>query len=314
MNNKTTYLAGISGEATVAIIIGQVLHVLFACVNLVGNTLVVVAVTRRPGLRNHVTMCLANLAIADILLCVSFTVHVYLPYLQPEEATARRVSCLAVLSFATFSGLASMVAILLVGFKRWTQVVQKQTFLCLHGVRGTLMLLAGGWAICGAFAISVLLKNNSGTYTVCSLDFYTEPLHRLTLNVFAGGTMMGNAFFCVMLLQHAIRVRRRVENVSQTTTDVGTSTADDRKLHNTILMLVAILLVMWLPYLAVTAIPQLNSSLDRYELVRVWGLALIQMNSLVNPFIYAWRSQHFRQTLKSLFRKTEVSGEAIWRT
>ncbi len=314
MTNQTIYSAGISGEATVAIIIGQALHVLFACVNLVGNALVVAAVTRRPGLRNHVTLCLANLAVADILLGVSVTVHVYVPYLQPGDTMARRVTCLGILSFATFSALASMVAILLVGFKRWTQVVQHQTFLCLHSLRGTLMLFAGGWAVCGTLAMSVILKNNSGTYTVCSLDFYIQPLHRVTLNMIAAATIMGNAFFCVMLLRHAITARRRVQNISQTATYVGACAreADERKLHNTILMLVTILLAMWLPYLAVTAIPQLKKSLDRYELVRP-TLALIQLNSLVNPFIYAWRSRHFRQTLKSLFHKKDISGQGIWR-
>ncbi len=97
-----------------------------------------------------------------------------------------------------------------------------------------------------------------------------------------------NAFFCLKLLHHAVKTSRAaVHPHAQTAAALERARLKERRLLFTTVIIIGILLSLWLPYLLLMPIPQLRDTPLKYELVRVWGLALMQLNSLANPFVYA---------------------------
>ncbi len=280
--------------------IGRGLHPVLSSVGIVGNSMVILCVLRSAVNRTPMNICFASLAAADLLVAVSISATVFFGDFAPHSSFYRKWLCLATLAFATHSALASVLGILVISVKRWGQIVHWNSCHQMSRMKGTMALITGAWGCSFLLSISVMASGKSENSTTCSLDFYLETPHRITLNMIAIFAIAVNAFFCFKLLHHAVKTRRAVHPHAQTAAALERARQNERRLHNTIVIIITILVSLWLPYLILTAIPHLKDTRMKYELVRIWGLALMQMNSLLNPFIYGWRSKSFRDSLLAL--------------
>ncbi len=287
-------------EADFWLHVGRILHLPFSLVGMLGNSLVIVCVLHTARMRTPINICFASLAVADFMVGLSLSLAVNFDKIAPPSGSFRRHACLWSLAFGTHSLLSAVFGVLVVSAKRWGQVVHwGSACWSLSSRAGSLVLVGGAWFCSSLLAVTILIWGKAGDTGRCAMDACLGLAHRVGLNIVAILAIVASSVFCLNLLRYIVHTRKAVHTMAPTTDALQRARQEERRLHTTIVTVVVILVSLWLPYVLVTSIPNLKDTLDRCEL-RVWALVLIQLNSLVNPFIYAWRSRAYREAFVGL--------------
>ncbi len=281
-------------------------HAVVAIVGIVGNSLVILCVLRSVVNRTSINVCFANLAAVDILVAVSTSVFVFLETLTPEFFQGWR--CLGILAFGTQAIFGSILAVLVIGVKRWGQVVHWNSCHAMGSMRRTLAMIAGAWGFSTLMSATILLGGKPGNFARCSAEYYLADLHRNALGATALVGVVTNACFCLKLLHFAIKNRRAVHPHIQTAEALERARQLELRLTYTVIIIIAVLILVWVPLFGLYfMVHRFKDTLGLDSLVQVWGITLaIQINSAVNPFIYAWRSKVFRDVIVALLPARET--------
>ena len=280
---------------------GTAAHSVVAIVGISGNSLVILCVLRSAVNRTSINACFASLAAMDILVAVSTCVFILLQNLAPE--LFHGWLCLGMLAFSTQALLGSILAVLVIGVKRWGQVVHWNSCHTMGGMRRTLAMIAGAWGFSSVMSATILFGGKPGNFARCSAEFYLADPHRNTLGATALLGVVSNGCFCLKLLHYAVKTRRAVHPHLQTAEALERARQRELRLTYTVIIVTAILILVWVPLFGLYfMVDYFKDTPGITTLVETWGLGLAaQVNSAVNPFIYAWRSKTFRDAILALF-------------
>ncbi len=307
MNTSVNVSGADQLEGQIGVNAGKVLHLVLSFVGTLGNSLVVWCVLRSPQMRTPIHICFASLAVADCLVCATMSMVVYFDDFSSliETPLYKRWACLGILSFGLQCLLASVLGILVVSLKRWLQIIHWNTCSIANRMKGAMVMVAIAWLCSSLMGVSVAIWRKPGPYSSCYLDFCLTDAHQLVIKVILLFAIAAIVFLCGSLLRHTVKRLQAVHAVAGETVDsLERARQEDRRIHNTIVMLIAVLMSLWLPHIIITIIPRTRDAIDQYNL-RIWSLAMLQLNSLVNPFIYVWRSRSFRDALFALIPNRE---------
>ena len=266
---------------------------------MIGNAIVVAVFTRNRQLRKRTYYLLINLAIVDFLVGA-----IVVPWwvsdlgwlfdlwkLKLRNSTSMMVDTLQFLTFA------SLINLMMISLERmyatlWPlkhRVLETKTYYVLIGLCWILPIFQ--------FSIQIARKRQ----LIASY---------LSLVVWLSFTCLPLLIICVSYVSIWVKMKFGRHPQHHMTT------AQDRKLTMSLLIVTAISLVTWLPSLALYLALFLFRVLPRNGFIRKIYLSMVMLlfaNSLVNPIIYSFRMPQFRQAALRLVcrRSTERRAQAI---
>ncbi|XP_063084941.1 sphingosine 1-phosphate receptor 4 [Cavia porcellus] len=254
-----------------------------------GNLLVLAALATRLRARRWVHVCLANVALSDLLTGGAYLANVLLsgprtPRLAPAHWFLREGLLLAALAASALSLLLTAAERLATMARPWraaeARAARRSRVLGLAGACWLLAALLGllpalGWnCVCAFERCSRLLPLYSRSYVGFCLALFACALAAV-LGLYAA----------IVRLARAGGAPRRPKA---------------RRLLRTVVLILAAFAVCWGPLLALLLADALGAGLQAHVRGRSWTLALAVANSAVNPLIYTCRSRELRRAVLGL--------------
>lgn len=126
---------------------------LFSCflslysVALIGNILIILAITFNPRLHTPMYFFLFNLATMDII-CTSSTIPTALEGLVSEESSISYGSCMAQLYFLIWAGSSELLLLTVMAYDRYAAICHPLHYSTMMSKAFCSMLVAGVWVLC----------------------------------------------------------------------------------------------------------------------------------------------------------------------
>ncbi len=257
------------------------------------NLLVVVSVVVCRQLRECKHVCLLSLSMADVAVGIGF-VACFLKE-RAEDFLTYKGPCLLCLFFVTLGPATSLYSVLLISVERYVKVVHSHRHARLFSCRRTVLWVVCLWCYCLVGTFVLLFWNRFSDNTPCSLEDVAWPLY-LYIVIFLQMVLLlvTNGALYVFILTKVVQQRKQIQDVSLQ----NKSRQAERKAHTLVLIVLGILYLCWLPYFVVNIIPD-RTSLGHFVSYYL-ALTFIAVNSAINPILYVWRNDTFRQAFKQV--------------
>lgn len=282
----------------------------------VGNALVCYVIGRTRKLHNTTNYLIVNLAIADLLVCVLSTLKPIVDQLEvwPSTTIGRILFCVLLNNNACIwlSSLISACALVLLSFERFIGVVYPLQYHNLVTSRRLKIAILFQWCLPSIFeALWLSQISVDEELALCNYTYITV--------IYGVVYITGNHFIPVVSLVYlygrmfrSIRESNRPQ-INRSNHNHGVS--DRQRARKNVLMNLFIITILFMIFVTPSTVLTMCSSNIlpwRYHtptLNRV-SFILLQLNSVVNPFVFALRYKRFRKALRSvLFRRSRSSQE-----
>ncbi|XP_026527792.1 galanin receptor type 1-like [Notechis scutatus] len=306
--NASICWPSMTGDGPVRVII-PVLFGLIFLLGMVGNTLVLVVLGRLPPggrpSRSATNIFILNLSIADfsfLLFCVPFQATIY----SLPEWVFGAFLCKWVHYLVMATMLVSIFTLVAMSVDRYIAVVHAKRSLCIRSKRNATLGVAVIWFLSLLFAIPVaehqeLLNghqqapNSSFCWELWPGNPGAKQMYKVT--IFVVGYLLPLVLITCCYTKVLYHLHKKVKNISRK------SDRSKRKTAQTVLLVVAVFLISWLPHHIITMwaefgqFPLNNASF----IFRIISHCLAYGNSCINPIIYAFLSENFRNACRQVF-------------
>ncbi|XP_044289841.1 galanin receptor type 1-like [Varanus komodoensis] len=290
-------------------VIVPVLFGLIFFLGLVGNSLVLVVLGRlRPGRRpsrSATNIFILNLSIADfsfLLFCVPFQATIY----SLPEWIFGAFFCKWVHYLATATMLVSIFTLVAMSVDRYIAVVHAKRSLCIRSKRNACLGVGAIWLLSLLIAVPVAqhqalvrghqqAPNSSFCWELWSDNPAAKQTYKVAILVV--GYLLPLVLISCCYAKVLYHLHKKVKNVSRK------SEQSKRKTAQTVLLVVAVFLISWLPHHIIVMwvefgqFPLNNASFT----FRIISHCLAYGNSCINPIIYAFLSENFRKACRQVF-------------
>ena len=254
------------------------------------NVLVIIVIKRTKHLQSRSNFLLANLAVADILMgavCMPFFAAAEL--LMLHQASFEYICIvdsvrIRLTIFLTFSSLCHLTFI---AWERYVAVRKWKSYKAIVTKGRVRMLAIIGWLVATVYFIIILAIGINKT-TVNKLF--------ITTAVLVAFCSIAIVFFYAMVY---LELRKR--NLTDITQTTSRRKNFESKVAKTSCLVTVALVVSFVPGIMIAIFLQLFPALRRSSLFRVPGF-LFTLNSLLNPLIYFYTNQRFRNALLNLLK------------
>ncbi|XP_078372891.1 allatostatin-A receptor-like [Oculina patagonica] len=276
--------------STAEIVITKVVHSVLVAATLAGNMLVCLSVLKNKVLQTPVNYLLVNLAIADMMIVISFTPrHILEGLYHHPRGLVGEILCKTITSdtFTWVGSVASAISLAVMAYERFTAITspfgRTSTFTC----RKLKFVVVLCWIIAIIFNIPLFcVRSLNSERGFCESHWSSVSL--ALGNNLAWLILIGIIPFCFMAFCYRkviIHLRREVVPGQQLS---SVSVMKSRKKVIKMLMTVtAIYGICWIPNLILYVVWY-------YNINKVF-LVLILVNSCANPIVYALQSRLFRR-------------------
>ncbi|XP_048054456.1 adenosine receptor A3, partial [Megalobrama amblycephala] len=272
-----------------------------------GNVLVMWAVWR-SGALNQTTFCLiVSLAMADFLvgavaipLAVVVDVHVKIPF----------HACLFICCVLIVPLQSSVVTLLAIAVDRYLRV-------CIPFRYKTTVTKKRSWiiaALCWILASVLGFLPMFGWYNHDTLTHYNStsidcqfiaviPASYLVHFIFEGCFLPPLAVMITLYCYIFFKIRRQSRGRAGVAAETGAYTPKEHKLASSLVLVLALFIVCWLPLHLIQAITYYNQNIHVPSFAVYFGILLSHANSMVNPVVYAFRIPKIKQEYRKIWRK-----------
>uniref|UniRef100_A0A1I8GHN6 G_PROTEIN_RECEP_F1_2 domain-containing protein n=1 Tax=Macrostomum lignano TaxID=282301 RepID=A0A1I8GHN6_9PLAT len=308
-----------------SVVIG--LFSLVIVLGLFGNSLVILVILANRHMRSTTNILITSLAVADLLfitLCVPFTALFY-------RFTWKfgHFWCVMFQYFTYVPVYASVYTLVLMSFDRYLAVVHPVRSIGWRTKSNTLLTVAVTWLVISAshvpFAMGVgvttipmsstcLCNNSAANCTtisevgICSyVGFYSDPLAgRFSLIgkiFYAAFNILGYVLpYALIITLYVLLVKRLLYDRSSSRLPQSIEAVKSkRRVTRMVVTVVAIFGTCWLPIHVIFALQSWHGDLEEvwFRYLQVVSQVLAYMNSCMNPIVYAFVSDNFRQAFAS---------------
>ncbi|XP_046907317.1 galanin receptor type 1 [Hypomesus transpacificus] len=306
-DDATNKLLGIGTDNFITLLVFGLIFTL----GVLGNSMVITVLARsKPGKpRSTTNIFILNLSIADLsylLFCIPFQSTIYM---MPTWVLGAFI-CKFIHYFFTVSMLVSIFTLSAMSVDRYIAIVHSRKSSSIRVAKHAFIGVVIIWIFSLAMAAPVMYYQNifkrgenhtycwevwpdqiqKKVYVVCTFVFgYVLPLLLIS--------------FCyAKVLNH---LHKKLRNMSKK------SEASKKKTAQTVLVVVVVFCLSWLPHHVVHLWVEFGSfPLNQASFVlRVAAHCLAYSNSSVNPVIYAFLSENFRKAYKQVFR-CQITGDS----
>ncbi|NWZ98710.1 MC5R protein, partial [Nesospiza acunhae] len=274
------------------VVISAEVFLTLGIVSLLENILVICAIVKNKNLHSPMYFFVCSLAVADMLVSVSNaweTITIYLinnRHIIMEDAFVRHIDNVFD-SMICISVVASMCSLLAIAVDRYITIFYALRYHNIMTVKRSGLIIACIWTFCTGCGIIFILYYESTYVVICLITMFFTML-----------------FLMVSLYIHMfLLARTHVKKISALPGYNSVCQRTSMKGAITLTMLLGIFIVCWAPFflhlILMISCPQnlycvcFMSHFNMY-------LILIMCNSVIDPLIYAFRSQEMRKTFKDI--------------
>ncbi|XP_068090796.1 melanocortin receptor 5-like [Hyperolius riggenbachi] len=274
------------------VVIATEVFLTLGILSLLENILVISAIIKNKNLHSPMYFFVCSLAVADMLVSVSNaweTITINLinnKHLVMEDAFVRHIDNVFD-SMICISVVASMCSLLAIAVDRYITIFYALRYHNIMTVKRAGGIIAGIWTFCTGCGIIFILYSESTYVIICLISMFFTML-----------------FLMVSLYIHMfLLARTHVKRIAALPGYNSVHQRTSMKGAITLTILIGIFIVCWAPFflhlILMISCPQnlycvcFMSHFNMY-------LILIMCNSVIDPLIYAFRSQEMRKTFKEI--------------
>ncbi|KAK5612388.1 Melanopsin-A [Crenichthys baileyi] len=277
----------------------------------VGNFLVIYAFSRSRSLRTPANMFIINLAITDLLMCITqspifFTTSMHKRWIFGEKGCELYAFCGALF------GICSMITLMVIAIDRYFVITHPLTSIgALTRKRALLILMVVwvyslGWSLPPFFGWSAYVPE--GLLTSCTWDYMTFTpsvrAYTMLLFIFVFFLPLFIIIYCYVFIFRAIRTTNRAVGKISGSTHSHSSTRDtvksfhrlqnEWKMAKIALIVILLYVISWSPYssVALTAFAGYADMLTPY--MNSVPAVIAKASAIHNPIIYAITHPKYR--------------------
>ncbi|XP_045921348.1 melanopsin-A-like [Micropterus dolomieu] len=277
---------------------------------MIGNFLVIYAFCKSRSLRTPANMFIINLAIADLLMCVTQTPTFFITSMHRRWIFGEKGCELYAFCGALF-GICSMITLTVIAVDRYFVITRPLTSIgVLSRKRALVVIMAAwlyslGWSLPPFFGWSAYVPE--GLLTSCSWDYMTFTpsvrAYTMLLFIFAFFLPLFIIIYCYLFIFRAIRNTNRAVGKTNGSIHSHGSGRDSHRMHNEwkmakiALIVILLYVISWSPYSAValTAFAGYADILTPY--MNSVPAVIAKASAIHNPIIYAITHPKYRLAL-----------------
>ncbi|KAE8598277.1 hypothetical protein XENTR_v10016782 [Xenopus tropicalis] len=292
LGNNTVPTGKTKSSACEQVVIAAEVFLTLGIVSLLENILVIFAIIKNKNLHSPMYFFVCSLAVADMLVSVSNaweTITINLinnRHLIMEETFVRHIDNVFD-SMICISVVASMCSLLAIAVDRYVTIFYALRYHNIMTMRRAGIIIACIWTFCTGCGIIFILYYESTYVIICLITMFFTML-----------------FLMVSLYIHMfLLARTHVKRIAALPGYNSVHQRTSMKGAITLTILLGIFIVCWAPFflhlILMISCPQnlycvcFMSHFNMY-------LILIMCNSVIDPMIYAFRSQEMRKTFKEI--------------
>ncbi len=285
----------------VAIVI--VLYALVIVPGALGNTLVVLTVIKAPQMRTATNIFIANLALADIFVCV-FDLPLNAHYQITGSWAFGEALCHVIPAAFAVVVYASTLSLTMIAIDRYLLIVKptmtrlsiQKAMLALLGIAIISVAVASPIAIYAKYTVHQYDDLNYHT-TVCSEEWPSVLSRRLyTVLTLIFQFVLPLVLIAILYTLIFNRLRQRMVTASQRRT----------KTTKMLVAVVVVFTVTWIPFHLFSLLHEFHQDLIPGSFYRFTDsiLRVVAMSSsCINPFLYGWLNDNYRTAFLNLVRR-----------
>uniref|UniRef100_UPI00398E7A3A melanocortin receptor 4-like n=1 Tax=Pristiophorus japonicus TaxID=55135 RepID=UPI00398E7A3A len=291
-HDQPTYPQSSEDSAIEQLWISTEVFLTLGLVSLLANILVIAAIAKNRNLHSPMYFFICSLAVADMLVSVSNTWEtIFIAMLRSRHLTARDSLIKSMDnvfdSMICSSLLASICSLLAIGIDRYITIFYALRYHNLVTARRALAVITGIWAACTGSGILFVVHSESTAVVVCLIAVFLAML-----------ALLASLYVHMFML-----ARRHVKRIAALTAGGAVRQAANMRGAVTVTILLGVFVVCWAPFfmhlILMVSCPRNPYCLCFMSYFNVY-LILIMCNSVVDPLIYAFRSQEMRKTFKEI--------------
>ena len=279
----------------------------------VGNILVIIAITTTRLSHMIINLLVLSLALTDVLICIfpMPVLTVYFIFYWPAWMLNSGF-CTATVYVVNVCGVVSILTMAAIALDRYFAVQRRHAFFSRKKCIATMVII---WIFSAAIAVINVFKGginkemlNSGTYDVCnriSGKHISDSSTKLSLiiKLLIGLPIIIGLVLIYTRMSYSVWKRRNIPTAENTRSrSVRQSrSVKIRALHMMFAIVIAFA-ICWIPYYIVTFLRvfQLTPNPDIDPGSVLFSYCLAMLNSTVNPILYALLSKRFRNAFKDI--------------
>nr|AAO39833.1 melanocortin 4 receptor [Squalus acanthias] len=260
--------------------------------SLLANILVIAAIVKNKNLHSPMYFFICSLAVADMLVSVSnawetiFIAMLKSRHLTAPENLIKNMDNVFD-SMICSSLLASICSLLAIAIDRYITIFYALRYHNIVTVRRALMIIAAIWAACTGSGILFIVYSESTAVIICLITMF-----------FAMLALMASLYVHMFML-----ARLHVKRIAALPGNGAVRQAANMKGAITLTILLGVFVVCWAPFfmhlILMISCPQNPYCVCFMSHFNMY-LILIMCNSVIDPLIYAFRSQEMRKTFKEI--------------
>uniref|UniRef100_A0A3P9H5F8 Opsin 4a (melanopsin) n=1 Tax=Oryzias latipes TaxID=8090 RepID=A0A3P9H5F8_ORYLA len=275
---------------------------------IIGNFLVIYAFSRSRSLRTPANMFIINLAITDLLMCVTqspifFTTSMHKRWIFGEKGCELYAFCGALF------GICSMITLTVIAIDRYFVITRPLTSIGVLSRKRALLILSAAWAYSLGWSLPPFFGWSAyvpeGLLTSCTWDYMTFTpsvrAYTMLLFIFVFFLPLFIIIYCYVFIFRAIRsTNRAVGKINGNTRDAVKSfnrLQNEWKMAKIALIVILLYVISWSPYstVALTAFAGYADMLTPY--MNSIPAVIAKASAIHNPIIYAITHPKYRMAL-----------------
>ncbi|KAM5222154.1 melanocortin receptor 4 [Ctenodactylus gundi] len=260
-------------------------------ISLLENILVIVAIAKNKNLHSPMYFFICSLAVADMLVSVSNgseTIVITLLNSTDTDAQGFTVSIDNVIDSVICSSLlASICSLLSIAVDRYVTIFYALQYHNIMTVRRVGVTIGGTWAACTVSGVLFIVYSDSSAVIICLIAVFVTML-----------ALMASLYVHMFLM-----ARLHMKRIAVLPGAGALRQGANMKGAVTLTILIGVFVVCWAPfflhlifYISCPQNPYCVCFMSHFNLY----LILIMCNSVIDPLIYALRSQELRKTFKEI--------------
>nr|XP_057909861.1 melanocortin 5a receptor [Doryrhamphus excisus]XP_057909863.1 melanocortin 5a receptor [Doryrhamphus excisus] len=268
------------------------LFLILGIISLLENILVITAIVKNKNLHSPMYFFVCSLAVADMLVSVSNaweTVVIYLlnnKQLVVEEHFIRHMDNVFD-SMICISVVASMCSLVAIAVDRYITIFYALRYHNIMTVRRAGCIIGGIWTFCTGCGIIFIIYSDTTSVIICLVAMFFSML-----------LIMASLYSHMFML-----ARSHVKRIAALPGHSSVHQRTSMKGAITLTILLGIFIICWAPFflhlILMISCPKNVYCLCFMSHFNLY-LILIMCNSVIDPLIYAFRSQEMRKTFKEL--------------